>query len=100
MITYVEVDTERLNRDIQELNESLAKVQGSLVSMMEEIEEMNGMWTGRANLAFRLQVNRDRELMEALISETRHLSECMAYAGNEYVRCENDVKSAVEAIRI
>ena len=54
MITYVEVDTERLNRDIQELNESLAKVQGSLVSMMEEIEEMNGMWTGRANLAFRL----------------------------------------------
>ena len=100
MINYVEVDTAQLNRDIQQLNEGVTRVQDSFAAMMDDLESLNSMWTGRANLAFRLQVSKDRELMEALISAAQHLTECMSYACGEYERCENAVKSAVEAIRI
>lgn len=99
-ITYIEINTGQLNADIQELEQDTARARSSLEGMLSEIEELNGMWKGRANLAFRTQVGRDQVIMEELLSEMERLAECMTFASQEYVRCENEVKSAVDSIRI
>lgn len=99
-VTYIEIDTEQLNRDIQELEQVTARAESSLEGMMNEIGELNAMWKGQANWAFRTQMGKDQSIMTELLNEMKRLAECMTFASQEYVRCENEVKSAVDSIRI
>lgn len=99
-ITYIEIETDQLKRDSQELFENKQHAETILNEMVQEIEELNTMWSGRANLAFRMQFNKDVELMRELLEKMKKLSECMDYASEEYVRCENEVKTLVDSIRI
>lgn len=100
MITYMEVDTARLNADVRELERGTAKVRSSLQGLKGEMEELNGMWRGQANMAFRRQVNLDCSLISALLEKMDRLAGCMTYAANEYARCEQEIKNALADIRI
>lgn len=99
-ITYIEIETEQLKRDTQELLESKQKAETVLNEMVGEIEELNAMWSGQANLAFRNQFNKDVALMKELLMKIQNLAECMDFASTEYVKCESKVKSLVDSIRI
>ena len=68
--------------------------------MVQDIEELNTMWSGKANLAFCTQFSKDVELMNELLNKMQKLAECMEFASGEYVRCENEVKSLVDSIKI
>lgn len=100
MITYMEVDTARLNEDVRELERGTAKVRSSLQGLKGEMEELNGMWRGQANMAFRRQVNLDCSLISALLEKMDRLAGCMTYAANEYAWCEQEIKNALADIRI
>lgn len=100
MITYMEIDTAQLNADIRELEAETARVRNSLQGLKEEMEELNAMWKGQANMAFRRQVTLDCSLISALLEKMDRLAGCMVYAANEYVRCEQEVRDTVGSIRI
>lgn len=99
-VMYMEIDVSQLNSDIRSLKEGTEQAKKNLNSMLQEMEELNAMWQGRANQAFREQVEKDKAAIEKLLERLTYLSECMDYASGEYMRCENEVKDAVEAIRI
>ena len=99
-ITYLEIDTGQLNRDIGELDENINKATKTLTEMVQEMEELNSMWQGQANMAFRAQFQNDNVLMQELLQEMQKLEECMRYASSEYVKCENEVKDMVDSIKI
>ncbi|MBS6395735.1 MAG: WXG100 family type VII secretion target [Clostridiales bacterium] len=99
-VTYMEIDTEQLHRDIQVLREQTAKAAGSLEELRSELKELHSMWKGMASEVFHRQAGKDCSDMEALIGRMQELAECMEYARREYSRCEGDVIRAVEAVRV
>lgn len=99
-ITYIEIDTELLQADINELEANVEKARKSLDSLNAELEELNTMWKGAANTAFRSQTNDDYNIMDNLLQEMSKLADCMTHAKSEYIKCEKEVKSAVSDIRI
>lgn len=99
-ITYIEIDTGQLNRDIEELEENITNANQSLTAMVQEMDELNSMWQGQANDAFRAQFANDNTMMQELLKEMQKLEECMRYASGEYVKCESEVKNMVDSIRI
>jgi len=99
-ITYIEIDTSLLQSDVNELNAKAAEAKRSLEALETELEELFGMWIGKASMAFRVQTNKDCNFMKGILSDIDELSECMTHAGKEYVRCENQVNELVNNIRI
>lgn len=99
-ITYIEVDTDQLKRDNQELIDNTAKARTCLNNLKEEMEEMNAMWSGKANLAFRMQIDSDYRFLESILEIMDKLSDSIDNAGKEYVKCENEVLSTVNSINI
>ncbi len=99
-VTYIEIETEQLKRDTQELLENRQRAVTVLKEMVQEIEELNTMWSGKANRAFRTQFAKDVSSMEQLLEKIQKLAECMEYAASEYGRCESEVKTLVDSIRI
>lgn len=99
-ITYVEIDTSILQTDVKELEENIARAEKSLEGLKTELNELNTYWQGKANMAFRAQVSKDYSLMEEMLQEMHKLAECMTHAGDEYVKCENEVLNTVKNIRI
>lgn len=99
-VQYIEIDTDQLKRDTQELLENKQYAEAVLNEMVQDIEELNTMWSGKANQAFRTQFGKDVELMRELLAKMDKLAECMEFAAGEYVRCENEVKTLVDSIKI
>lgn len=99
-VTYIEIETEQLKRDTQELLENRQRAVSVLNEMVQEIEELNTMWSGRANRAFRIQFVKDVSMMEQLLERIQKLAECLEYAASEYEKCENEVKTLVDSIQI
>lgn len=99
-ISYVEVDTEQLKRDTQELKERTNYAGAVLEDMVKDIEELNTMWSGEANQAFCNQFQNDVTMMEMVLEKMQMLAKCMEFAAAEYVKCETDVKVLVDSIRI
>lgn len=99
-VNYIEIDTGQLDRDIRELRENIDRSAKEMESMVQEIEEMNAMWSGKANMAFRTQFANDVQKMQGLLEKLNKLAECMEYASAEYVKCEGEVRNMVDEIRI
>lgn len=99
-ITYIEVDTNQLDQDVDELEVNIHAVQKTLKKLQEEFEELNAMWTGDANLAFRKQIASDMTALEEIIEEVKKIHKCMKHASKEYVKCEGDVSDLVKKIAI
>lgn len=99
-VSYIEIDTSQLNRDIQELEAGTEKARLALEEMLTELEELNSMWKGAANEAFRSQVRQDQSFMLDVLERLERLGECMTYASKEYVRCEGEVQDIVNSIQI
>ncbi|MCC8164073.1 MAG: WXG100 family type VII secretion target [Lachnospiraceae bacterium] len=100
MIPYTEVDTARMNQDIRALEQEIANARSGLDKMMQEIEQLNSMWVGKANMAFRVQVAKDQTTMNEVLDEMDRLVDCMTYASSEYAKCESEVRSVVDSIRV
>lgn len=99
-VNYIEIDTEQLKRDMQELLNGEKNAESALQEMVQEVNELNTMWSGKANRAFRVQFSKDIELMSELLEKIKRLAECMEFASTEYVKCEVEVKDLVDNIKI
>lgn len=99
-ISYIKTDTDQMACDISRINESIASVKKSMSELSFELEQLNEMWKGEANTAFRMQVSKDFEYMKQLISGFEKFADNMENAQKDYVRCENQVMDTVNGVRI
>ena len=97
---FIEVDTQQLERDKEAVKEGLQQVQQALKKVYAQVEELDAMWDGPANIVFRQQFASDREEFETMCKEVESLIESLTYAKWEYEKCENQVNAAIAAIRI
>jgi uncharacterized protein YukE len=68
--------------------------------MAAGINELDTMWDGQANDAFKAQFQKDEQLCETYCKALDDFIACLEYAAKEYENCENMVKQAVDAVRI
>ena len=99
-VSYIKINTDRLESDIKQVNESIASVEKSMAELVSEIAQLNEMWKGEANTAFRMQTEKDFNYMKQIIKGFQEYASDMEDAKRDYIRCENQVIDTVNSIRI
>jgi WXG100 family type VII secretion target len=99
-ISYLEVDTGSLKADSNEMETQVEQAKTNLAKLTEELETLNSMWTGAANLAFRSQATEDIGHMSDMLTVMTELIESCKNAVREYDRCEEEVLAEVNSIRL
>jgi len=100
MVKHIEIHTSALSSDINELTGQLQQVRNNMRTMYDSIAELNTMWEGPANDAFKAQFQIDYEMMQEVCGSVEQLISCMDYARINYDACESEVSAAVSAIKI
>lgn len=97
---YTEIDTMQLRADVGQLRDNMSEASSCLRDFMSEINELNSMWKGKANSAFRVQVQQDYEIMSGILEKISRLADGMENAQLEYEKCERVVLSIVDGIQV
>lgn len=100
MSDYIEISTTQLNSDREFIEENIENIQAELESFSEELYNLNGMWTGPSNAAYIQQISKDLERLQEVLNVLSNLVQCMSFAAQEYVKCEDGVADLVASIRI
>ncbi|MDD6619665.1 MAG: WXG100 family type VII secretion target [Eubacteriales bacterium] len=99
MAKEFEVDVQRLGNDVEDARQNLQFLQSNLNKMFSDLQELDTMWDGDANEAFKVQVEVDREFMTDVCKNLKRILDSMDFAKAEYNRSENSVLSAVRSLR-
>lgn len=100
MKQYIEIETQALNADKNQITETLSNVEGELKMLQDDMAKLSTYWEGPAGKAYQ---NRVMEDVEAALKVCRSMTEyvsCMEYAGREYARCEQTIEGIVNRVRI
>lgn len=100
MADYIEINIPSLKEDLDELQDQVKQIRDGMKQMFEEIQQLDSMWDGPANLAFNTQFVNDYQTMEEMCGT---MDSIIAYGQNartEYNKCENAVLAAIEEIKI
>lgn len=96
----IAVNTSTLAGDINELRTALGNARSYLKEMFNQLGELDVMWDGPANDAFKRQFANDYENAKNLCNTIDSLLSNMEYAREQYNACENEINSIVSAISI
>ena len=98
--TYIEVDERQIGKDAAEYANNIAEAKRKLEEFKTELDSLNNLWTGKANEAFKKQVEKDYIMMKSVISELEKLCNSIKNAKKEYQRCEIEVNDVINKIKI
>ena len=96
----IEVDSEVLQTQINQLTDTLARTRETLNQLTERVESLQAMWNGPAHDEFNRQYELDRERMENMCQIIENIIEGMQQARIAYDQCENEVGDIVASISI
>ena len=96
----LEIETARLQRDIESLRQRLAAMRKSGDQMMEEINALSAMWEGEAKNAFTQQFQSDYATLNNMAAVIEELIADLEEAGRQYDTCEQQVGTIIQSIRI
>lgn len=99
-VSEIGVHTGRINTDIQNLKNGLNRTRRHIRDLRERMDALNRMWDGEANAAMRLRFQADQESLISLCDFLDALIRQLEAARQEYDTCENDVSSAISALRV
>lgn len=99
-VREIAVSTENLEKDIIRLKGVLADLRKNKDKMVQEIEQLNSMWSGTANQMFTKQFTSDCISFDSLCRTIEEMIQAMEHAKTEYEKCDNRVYGIVSAIRI
>ena len=99
-VTDIRVNTGNLQKDIGKLREALNGLIRTKDTMVGEVQELNTMWKGPANLAFNQQFMLDQEEFENLSGILEKMLQAMENAREQYDICDSKVNDLVNTIRI
>jgi uncharacterized protein YukE len=98
--SFFEIDTGILNQNIDEMRQQLENLKAKFDELISNINELDAMWDGPANDAFKLQFLEDCETYKDYCDVMTDYIECLEFASREYDSCESKVRSAIDAVRI
>ena len=99
-ISKIEIETGRLNSDIEELRSHLSRMRQTAEKMMSGINALSAMWEGEAKNAFEVQFKSDYETLQSMEKVIEDLIDDLEYASDRYNSCENSVASVIQSIRV
>lgn len=98
--TKLEIETRRLQSDIDSLRTHLDGMRKTGEAMMAGINGMSAMWEGEAKNAFTAQFQSDYETLNSMSEVIEALIKNLEEAKARYEACENSVGSIISAIRV
>ncbi|MBQ9867552.1 MAG: WXG100 family type VII secretion target [Lachnospiraceae bacterium] len=96
----IEVDSEILQSQINQLTDTLERTRETLNQLTERVESLQAMWNGPAHDEFNRQYELDRERMENMCQIIANIIEGMQQARIAYDQCENEVGDIVASISV
>ena len=96
--TDLKVNTDALNSDSNELLTEVNSILSLTSKMYDSVQELNSMWKGKANEAFREQFTKDYEKTKQFLESLRRFSQTLKDDSTAYVTCEANVSSYVGRI--
>lgn len=99
-VVKIEIETGRLQSDINSLRSYLTIMRQTGDAMMEGVNALSAMWEGEAKNAFSIQFKSDYETLEAMERVIEDLIGSLEYARDRYNSCENSVGSIINSIRV
>lgn len=99
-VTELEIDTSLLAAGRMGMEEDLSQMQTTLNEVYTQIEELNAMWTGPADQAFRNVFQQDQTRITEIMKELKEFLEHLKEVQYEYEACESSVADIVAAIKI
>lgn len=100
MIKNLEIETRRLQNDIDSLRTHLDGLKKTGDDMMAGINGLSAMWEGQAKNVFTEQFRTDYEALKSMAETIEALIKALEDAKARYETCENSVDSIVSAIRV
>lgn len=94
------VDAEYLKKDKEKILENLKLLWEELAGIEEELSELSTMWDGTAKQTFMQQVLADQKEMQDFCDKIYGLLGCIAYAEQQYRKCENQIGELVLAMKL
>jgi len=99
-ITDLEIETHRLQGDIDSLTGELNALRSTGKEMMAGVDALSSMWEGQAKEAFTAQFRSDYETLNSMADVIQELIKCLENARSQYDACEQKVGSIINAIRV
>ncbi len=99
-INEIEMNTNTLAKDIEDLEELLLSLEGQIEEMFQAVKELDGMWSGPAHDAFIEQFQWDYQSSKDMCHILRELIDSLRHAGEEYDKCEQNINSVIGSLRI
>lgn len=96
----ITVNTSTLAGDIEALKTTLQTARKQLEDMFTQVAELDTMWDGPSNEAFKTQFHLDYENSKNLCVTVESIIACMEFAKDQYNTCENEVNGIVSSISI
>ncbi len=96
----IAINTNTLQGDIDKLNEKLTQVRKSIDEAYTATHELDMMWDGPANIAFQAAFKKDQKDMEEMCNIIEKMIASMSMSKTEYEKCESDVNTIIDSIRI
>lgn len=99
-ITKIEVETRRLQNDVDRLTGLLNDLRSTGKSMMASINALSATWEGEAKSAFVLQFQKDYGVLTEMARLLEDLIKDLQFAREQYDSCESSVGSIVNSIKV
>ncbi len=100
MAAEIAVNTETLQKDIDDMTAKLKDLIATMQKSIDGIESLSGMWEGAAKTAFTNQFMSDCKILDQQCKTIQSIIECMEYAKKQYNICETEVNGIVNAINV
>lgn len=97
---YINVNTDTLKRDSNDISTKVNNLLKELQNVYTEVETLDAMWEGPANAAFNAQFAADYENFTTVCEFINNFARDMNSAATEYERCEAEINSAIRSIRV
>ena len=96
----IEIDTAQLAGTGSNIAGMVGRMRESVQRLYATVDELNTMWDGPANQAFNAQFAQDGAAMTEICKALEGYVQDLNNAKTEYDKCDSDVRSIIDAIRV
>jgi len=100
MADVIATNTDRMQSDINLLEEQIVKMDTAFQAAWDAVEALNATWEGPAHDTLVAQFLQDQETVKTMIISLRNYREELENAKKEYETCEQNVNSLVRSMDV
>ncbi len=100
MDEIIATSTDRMQADIDALNEYLKRMGRAFEEAWAAVESLHATWEGPAHDELIGQFIQDREVMKGMLEDLRSYREGLEYAKKEYMTSEGNVQELITSMNV